>query len=241
MLLNIYAEVFNQKCILKCKNISITLQMPVLCRESRGMPVPRGNRAWAGPVSGSVPGRRTVLHCPLPASQRSRIRLLRHGRFLCQLLPKMWTSMIVFWHIWAFYLPSAWPRCPSRWASFCAAPGVRAVHWPSGVLRLLQKHLLHVYWWKQDYRSFCCMGYTSTCSLLHLFTFFFFCFLSGTDYVCVCRRGVPGWRTVLVTTVWKQQWEQWYLLLGLFVHLLMTQSVFRFGPLKMNANNELRV
>lgn len=94
-----------------CKNISITLDF---CRESRGMSVPRGNGAGAGPVSGSVPGRRAVLHCPLPASQRSRIRLLRHGRFLCQLLPKMWTSMILFRRLGAFYLASARPSCPSH-------------------------------------------------------------------------------------------------------------------------------
>lgn len=31
---------------------------------------------------------------------------------------------------------------------------------------------------------------------------------SRTDYVCLCRRGVPGWRTAHVMTVWKQQWEQ---------------------------------
>lgn len=78
------------------------------------MSVPRGNSAGAGPVSGSVPGRRTVLHCPLPASQRSRIRLLCHGHFLCQLLPKMWTSMIVFQRIRAFYVPSVSLSCPSH-------------------------------------------------------------------------------------------------------------------------------
>lgn len=34
-----------------------------------------------------------MLHCPLHASQRSRLWLLRHGNHLCQLFSKMWTSM----------------------------------------------------------------------------------------------------------------------------------------------------
>lgn len=153
------------------------------------MSVRRGNSAGAGPVSGSVPGRRTVLHCPLPASQRSRLRLLRHGRFLCQLFPKMWTSMIVFRRIRAFSLAIGIAQLT---LSSCAAPGVRAVHWPSGVLRLLQKHLLHVYWWKQDYRSFFCMGYTSTCPLLHLFFFFFLSQRVIIMFVCAGGEFLDG-------------------------------------------------
>lgn len=74
-----------------------------------------------------------------------------------------------------------------------------------------------------------------------LIIYLFIYFLSGTGFGFLCRQGVPGWRTVLVTTAWRQQWEQWYWPLGLFVHLLMTQSVFRFGPLKRNANNEVKV
>lgn len=76
----------------------------------------------------------------------------------------------------------------------CAAPGVRAVHWPSGVLRLLQKHLLHIYRWKQDYRSFCCMGYTFTCPLIHRFLFLcFFSFLSRMITVCFCVQVGSSW------------------------------------------------
>lgn len=54
------------------------------------MSVPRGDSAGSRPIPGSVPRRRTVLHRPLPASQGPTIGLQRHGRFLCQLLPKMW-------------------------------------------------------------------------------------------------------------------------------------------------------
>lgn len=56
-------------------------------------------------------------------------------------------------------------------------------------------------------------------------------FWSSTDSDCVCRREVLGWRTVHVMTVWKQRWEQWYLPLGLFARLSMTQNVSRSGPL----------
>lgn len=187
------------------------------------MSIPRGNSAGSRPISGPVPRRRTVLHRPLPASHGPRIGLQRHGHFLCQLLPQMWPGMILVLHAQAFPLFMSFTPALSS----CAAPGVWAVHRPSGVLWLLQKHLLHFYRWKQDDRSFCCMGSASMCTLLYLFFP-----PSQTDYVCLCRRGVPGWRTVHVMTAWKQQWELWYLPPGLFVHLLMTQNVFRSGQLK---------
>lgn len=54
---------------------------------------------------------------------------------------------------------------------------------------------------------------------------------SSANSDCVCRQGVPGWRTAHVTTAWKLQWERWYLPLGWFAHLSMIQNVFRLEPL----------
>lgn len=100
------------------------------------------------------------------------------------------------------------------------APGVHAIHRPSGVLWLLQKCLLHFHQWKWDDRSFRCKNKWNLHPLKNTTW-------KCTGFICVCRQGVPGWRTVHDMTAWKQQWERWYLHLGLFVRLLMIQNVFR--------------
>lgn len=56
--------------------------------------------------------------------------------------------------------------------------------------------------------------------------------LSVANSVCECRQGAPGWRTVHVTTAWRHRWERSYSPLGWSALRLMTQTVFRSGPLK---------
>lgn len=66
---------------------------------------PRGYSAGPRPVSGSVLRRRIVLHRPLPASERSRLWLLRHGNNIRQLHPKMWASMYpTYYNILSFLI-----------------------------------------------------------------------------------------------------------------------------------------
>lgn len=162
------------------------------------MSVPRGNSVGSRPIPGSVPRRRTVLHRPLPASQGPRIGLQRHGRFLCQLLPKMWHGMITALHTQTF--PCLFPSCrpflhvqhqvyePSTDPQVCCGSCKNISCTFTDENRTTDLFAV----WVTHPRALCS-------------TFFP---LSGTDSVCLCRRGVPGWRTVHVTTVWKLLWER---------------------------------
>lgn len=79
---------FNNCVINKVNSLLMRLFREVSC-----VCVPRGHNAKPRPVPGSVPRRWAVLHGTLPAPQRSRLWLLRHGNLLRQLLTKMWPSM----------------------------------------------------------------------------------------------------------------------------------------------------